>query len=70
MKLLLRDSQDMNVQQMLRETLEILQGEKASDINLTELISMWIKEKKKFQKMYSAAPVSYSHRLYNIRHPD
>lgn len=44
-KHLLRNGQDPSVAQILRETLDSLNREKASDINLTPLFAMWKKEK-------------------------
>lgn len=44
-KHLLRNGQDPSVAQILRETLDSLDREKASDINLTPLFAMWKKEK-------------------------
>ncbi|KAK2813681.1 hypothetical protein FQN50_000079 [Emmonsiellopsis sp. PD_5] len=47
---LLRDGRDMSVQQILRETMEFLSVQKASDPNLKPLSEMWKKEKQKFEK--------------------
>ncbi|OAX81496.1 hypothetical protein ACJ72_04168 [Emergomyces africanus] len=47
---LLRNGRDMSVQQILRETLEFLTIQKASDPNLAPLAEMWKKEKLKFEK--------------------
>ncbi|KMU72183.1 hypothetical protein CISG_00492 [Coccidioides immitis RMSCC 3703] len=58
LKILLRDGQDVSVQQILRETLEFLATTKAGDTNLTELNSMWSKEKDKFVKQFGIHPVS------------
>ena len=49
-KNLLRGSRDLGVQQLLRETLESLAIEKASDANLAPLLAMWMREKEKFDK--------------------
>jgi hypothetical protein len=49
-KNLLRDGRDMGVQQLLRETLESLAIEKASDPNLVPLLEMWKKEKDKVER--------------------
>ncbi|EFR04088.1 hypothetical protein MGYG_07095 [Nannizzia gypsea CBS 118893] len=55
-KLLLRDGRDMNVAQILRETLETLSTTKANDRNLSGLIQMWTKEKEKFERTYGYPP--------------
>ncbi|EAS32161.3 uncharacterized protein CIMG_03185 [Coccidioides immitis RS] len=57
LKILLRDGQDVSVQQILRETLEFLATTKAGDTNLTELNSMWSKEKDKFVKQFGIHPL-------------
>jgi hypothetical protein len=44
-KLLLRNGQDPSVSQILRETLDSLEREKAYDTNLNALFAMWRKEK-------------------------
>lgn len=55
-KFLLRDGRDMNVAQILRETLETLSTTKANDGNLSGLIQMWTKEKEKFERTYGYPP--------------
>ena len=57
-KELLRDGRDMSVQQILRETLDTFETQKASDETLTPLREMWRKEKQKTEKR--GAPVSPS----------
>ncbi|KAK2762176.1 hypothetical protein FQN54_001185 [Arachnomyces sp. PD_36] len=52
---LLKDGRDMSVQQMLRETLEALQVQKADDANLGPLVDMWKKEKEKLEKKYGTS---------------
>lgn len=47
---LLRDGRDMSVQQILRETLDNLETNKAGDETLVPLIDMWKKEKTKWEK--------------------
>ena len=47
---LLRDGRDMSVQQILRETLDILEAKETHDETLKPLISMWKAEKDKFAK--------------------
>ncbi|KAK5001725.1 hypothetical protein LTR28_012318, partial [Elasticomyces elasticus] len=44
-KELLKNGRDASVQQILRETLDALEADKAYDANLTLLFSMWRKEK-------------------------
>ncbi|WEW54754.1 hypothetical protein PRK78_000179 [Emydomyces testavorans] len=56
-KILLRDGQDVSVQQILRETLEFLSVTKANDPNLVELNAMWKKEKDKFVKQFGIHPL-------------
>ncbi|KAM5444930.1 hypothetical protein MferCBS31731_000386 [Microsporum ferrugineum] len=55
-KVLLRDGRDMNVAQILRETLEMLSTTKTDDSNLSGLIQMWNREKEKFEKTYGYPP--------------
>lgn len=55
-KELLRDGRDMSVQQILRETLDTFETQKADDETLTPLREMWSKEKAKLKKR--GAPVS------------
>ena len=47
-KELLREGRDMSVQQILRETLDSFEVEKAEDENLLPLRQMWSKEKTKY----------------------
>lgn len=54
-KELLREGRDMSVQQILRETLDTFETEKASDETLTGLRDMWRKEKAKVDKRVSIA---------------
>lgn len=49
-KELLRDGKDMSVQQILRETLDSFETNKANDETLALLLDMWIKEKAKITK--------------------
>lgn len=49
-KELLRDGRDMSVQQILRETLDNFESQRATDETLVLLRDMWIKEKKKMAK--------------------
>ena len=44
---LLRDGRDMNVQQILRETLDAFETQKPGDETLKPLVAMWQKEKTK-----------------------
>ncbi|KAL8810865.1 MAG: hypothetical protein Q9200_002239 [Gallowayella weberi] len=55
-KELLRDGRDMSVQQILRETLDSFETNKADDETLAPLRDMWKKEKLKWQK--KGAPVT------------
>ena len=55
-KELLRDGVDMSVQQILRETLDTFETQKANDETLIPLREMWKKEKQKMDKR--GAPVS------------
>ncbi len=54
-KELLRDGRDMSVQQILRETLDTFEEQKASDETLALLIEMWKKEKGKMGKRFGSA---------------
>ena len=54
-KELLRDGRDMSVQQILRETLDTFEEQKASDETLTLLLEMWKKEKGKMGKRFGSA---------------
>lgn len=55
---LLRDGRDMSVQQILRETLDAFQTEKAdANETLTPLMEMWKKEKQKTEKRGGPGPV-------------
>lgn len=49
-KELLRDGKDMSVQQILRETLDNFETNKANNETLAGLRDMWIKEKAKINK--------------------
>lgn len=51
-KELLRDGRDMSVQQLLRETLDTFETQKANDETLAPLTEMWKKEKEKMGKKY------------------
>ncbi|KAI2009847.1 hypothetical protein LOZ39_006513 [Ophidiomyces ophidiicola] len=57
LKILLRDGQEVSVQQILRETLEFLSTNKAHDTNLAEVNTMWKKEKDKFVKQFGVHPL-------------
>jgi len=50
-KELLRDGRDMSVQQILRETLDNFENDKANDETLTGLREMWKKERAKLTKI-------------------
>ena len=52
-KELLRDGRDMSVQQILRETLDSFEEQKASDETLALLTEMWKKEKTKTGKQFA-----------------
>lgn len=54
-KELLRDGRDMSVQQILRETLDTFEEQKANDETLTLLTEMWKKEKGKMGKRFGSA---------------
>lgn len=56
-KELLRDGRDMSVQQILRETLDTFEAQKADDETLVPLKEMWKKEKQKMDKT-AYTPVS------------
>ena len=49
-KELLRDGRDMSVQQILRETLDTFETQKAGDDTLKPLMTMWANEKAKYAK--------------------
>lgn len=49
-KELLREGKDMSVQQILRETLDSFETNKANDETLTGLRDMWVREKAKIAK--------------------
>ena len=51
---LLRDGRDMSVQQILRETLDTFEIQKADDETLAPLLVMWKKEKQKMAKLAGA----------------
>jgi hypothetical protein len=53
---LLREGRDMAAQAMLRETLDMFESQKPLDTDLSGLINMWKKEKKRASKY--ARPVS------------
>lgn len=55
-KELLREGRDMSVQQILRETLDTFETQKADDETLAPLREMWKKEKQRMEKR--GAPVS------------
>ncbi|ATY61561.1 VHS GAT domain-containing [Cordyceps militaris] len=55
-KALLRGSKDLNVRQMLIETLDDFQQTKAYDDNLSALLQMWAKERSKMEAVYGNAP--------------
>lgn len=54
-KELLRDGKDMSVQQILRETLDTFEQQKANDETLALLTEMWKKEKGKMGKRFGSA---------------
>lgn len=54
-KELLRDGRDMSVQQILRETLDTFEEQKANDETLALLTEMWKKEKGKMGKRFGSA---------------
>ena len=54
-KELLRDGKDMSVQQILRETLDTFEEQKANDETLALLTEMWKKEKEKMGKKFGSA---------------
>ena len=54
-KELLRDGRDMSVQQIIRETLDTFEEQKANDETLFPLIEMWKKEKGKMSKRFGPA---------------
>jgi hypothetical protein len=70
-KELLRDGRDMSVQQILRETLDTFEMQKAQDETLAPLITMWKNEKAKWAKKsgndISSGIVSQSSDLSSIR---
>ena len=53
-KELLRDGRDMSVQQILRETLDSFEEQKAQDETLALLVDMWKKEKEKMGKRFGS----------------
>lgn len=53
-KELLRDGRDMSVQQILRETLDTFEIQKANDETLASLTGMWKKEKAKMGKRHGS----------------
>lgn len=54
-KELLRDGRDMSVQQILRETLDTFEEQKANDETLALMTEMWKKEKGKMDKRFGSA---------------
>lgn len=54
-KELLREGRDMSVQQILRETLDTFEEQKANDETLALLMEMWKKEKGKMGKRFGSA---------------
>ena len=54
-KELLRDGRDVSVQQILRETLDTFEQQKANDETLALLTEMWKKEKEKMGKQHGTA---------------
>lgn len=54
-KELLRDGRDMSVQQILRETLDTFEAQKANDETLALMTEMWKKEKGKMDKRFGSA---------------
>lgn len=52
---LLRGTKDLNVKQMLMETLDDFEGTKSYDENLSILLQMWTKEKGKVMKAYGVS---------------
>lgn len=67
-KELLRDGRDTSVQQILRETLDIFETQKADDETLTPLRVMWSMEKSKLKKQ--GAPVSDISEVHSFREAD
>ncbi|KAL1953503.1 hypothetical protein VTO42DRAFT_2756 [Malbranchea cinnamomea] len=57
-KNLLREGQDINVQQILLETLESLAQGRSGDQNLAQLLEMWGREKERFAKYHRPPPVA------------
>ncbi|OAA75062.1 VHS/GAT domain-containing protein [Akanthomyces lecanii RCEF 1005] len=55
-KALLRGTKDLNVRQMLIETLDDFEQTKSQDENLAVLLQMWSKERVKIQAVYGNAP--------------
>ncbi len=51
-KALLRGTKDLNVRQMLIETLDDFEQTKSQDENLAVLLQMWSKERTKIQAVY------------------
>ena len=62
---ILRQSSDPSVQQIMRETLNSLETDKASDENLEALLKMWKKEKESGKGM--PGPAAAQARAYNNR---
>ena len=67
-KELLRDGQDMSVQQILRETLESFETQKADNETLAPLREMWKKEKAKMEKGGNVVSATYQfQRNFNLK---
>lgn len=55
---LLRGTKDLNVRQMLIETLDDFEQTKSYDENLSVLLQMWAKERSKIQAVYGVSNTS------------
>lgn len=55
---MLRLGKDMNVQHILRETLDSFEAQRAADPDLTALLEMWTKEKEKFNRSIGKVTIS------------
>lgn len=51
---LLRQGQDIDVQQFLRETMEWMETERSWDEDLATMLQMWKKEKDRYQKVHKS----------------
>lgn len=51
---LLRQGQDVDVQQFLRETMEWMETERSWDEDLAIMLQMWKKEKDRYQKVHKS----------------